>query len=257
MFMANKKNSKIFIIGILSLVIIACVGAIIFYYYRNNKASSQYQSIQEIAYSSQGNNDNQQPQQENIPINFEALKVKNPDIYSWIRIPDTAVDYPILQSTSDPEDFYLNHTVDRTSGLPGAIYTRMNNAKDFSDTNTVIYGHNMKDGSMFKGLHKYEDKSYFDGHPYVYIYTPDKSYKYEIFAAVTYSDVLLSSAFDFSTERGLLDFVESLKNTRNMTDQIKESVEIKEGDKLITLSTCIAGKPNNRYIVVAVLRNEE
>lgn len=253
----NKKasnNSKKLLIIILSIVAVVAIGIVVVYYYKQSKGRDDYNSLRdEVTVKT----DAQEQSKTVIPIDFKKLQEKNSDIYAWIEIPDTKVDYPILQSTTDPEDYYLDHTVERTSGLPGSIYTRMTDPKDFSGVNTVIYGHNMKDGSMFKGLHKYEDKSYFDSHPYVTIYTPEKKLTYEIFAAVTYNDNLISLSFDFTQPKGLTDYVESLKNTRNMTDQYKDGVEIKEGDKLITLSTCIAEKPNNRYLVVAVLRNEE
>lgn len=87
------------------------------------------------------------------------MKETNPDIYAWIEIPDTNVNYPIVQSADD-DSYYLNHTIDGQEGYPGSIYTEKVNAKDFSDFNTVIYGHDMKDGSMFKDLHKFEDADF-------------------------------------------------------------------------------------------------
>lgn len=248
-----KKNNKGIIIGIICLLIVGGVGA--FFFMNNGKEpDNEYEEIKEIAYTEAA--PEEEPEQVVIPIDFEELKKKNPDIYAWIKIDDTVVDYPIVQSVNDPEDYYLDHTVERKAGLPGAIYTRMTAAKDFSNGNTLIYGHNMKDGTMFKELHKYEDKEYFDSHPYITIYTETQALKYEVFAAVTYSDVLIPRKYNFTTEKGLMDFVDSLKEGRNMSDQFKEGVDIKAGDKLVTLSTCIANQPNNRYIVVGVLRNE-
>lgn len=253
----NKNSKKGIIIGVVCLVVIAAIGGVIGFTKGKKDKTSEPVDLKEIAYSTQAPVQGELQEQTDIPINFEEIKKRNSDIYAWIKIDDTVIDYPILQSTSDPEDYYLDHTVDRANVLPGAIYTRMTSPKDFSGGNTIVYGHNMKDGTMFKGLHKYEDRSYFDSHPYIMVYTPDKSLKYEVFAAVTYDDVVIDKAFDCSTEAGLTDFIKSLKDRRNMTDQFKDEVEIKEGDKLITLSTCIANQPNNRYIVVAVLRNEE
>jgi len=248
----NKpKNNKGLIIGLVALLLVAVIGGVAYFMTQGKKEEpkTEYQEIQQIAY------ENEQTQVE-IPIDFAEIQKKNSDIYAWIKIDNTVIDYPILQSVNDPEDYYLDHTVERAAGLPGAIYTRMTDAKDFSNGNTIIYGHNMKDGTMFKSLHEYEKKEYFDAHPYITIYTPTQALKYEVFAAVTYSDVLLTYAYDFSTEQGILNFVQSLKDGRNMSDQIKEGVEITGQDKLVTLSTCIANQPNNRYLVVGVLRNE-
>ena len=261
-----SRSKKRIIIAVLSIILLVCIAVIVTYYYKQYKARQEYDSLKETTVSQEEESKGsieKPPIKENeeknveIPVDFEELWKTNPDIYAWIEIPDTEINYPILQSVNDPEDYYLDHTVDRISGLPGSIYTRMDNAKDFSDTNTVIYGHNMKNGTMFKGLHKYEDAEYWTEHPYVYIYTPEHILTYEIFAAVTYSDELILSKYDFTTDQGLLDFVDSLKESRGMTDHWKDDVEILPQDKLITMSTCIANRPTNRFIVVAVLRSEE
>ena len=93
------------------------------------------------------------------PIDFDSLTAQYPDIYAWIRIPGTRVDYPIVQRGRD-NGYYLNHTIDGKKKTEGSIYTEDYNSKDFGDANTVIYGHNMKNGSMFKTLHKYKDKQF-------------------------------------------------------------------------------------------------
>lgn len=218
------------------------------------KKEDEYAQFQEIAYSTE---QQQVEQTVEIPINFTELQNRNKDIYAWIKIDDTVIDYPIVQSTDDPEDYYLDHTVERKSGLPGAIYTRMTDAKDFSNVLTTIYGHNMKDGSMFKGLHKFEDEEYFNSHRNITIYTPTQALTYEIIAAVKYNDDLISGQFDFNTQDGYNKFIEELKNSRNMSDQFKDDAVINPGEKLVVLSTCIANQPNNRYIVVGVLRDEK
>ena len=107
-----------------------------------------------------------------IPIDFSSLKEKNSEVYAWIRIPDTQVDYPILQRASD-DLYYLDHTIDGAEGLPGSIYTQSLNSQDFSDKNTVIYGHNMRDETMFGGLKSYMDESYMKAHSQILIYTPE------------------------------------------------------------------------------------
>ena len=97
------------------------------------------------------------------PKNFAKLQKQNPDIHAWISIPGTNIDYPILQSGDDtPEDFYLNHGTNKKYLYAGSIYTQRRNSTDFSDPNTVIYGHNMKNGSMFGTLKKYRDVNYFN-----------------------------------------------------------------------------------------------
>ena len=86
-------------------------------------------------------------------VDFADLQENtNGDIYAWIHIPDTKIDYPVLQHPTD-NSYYLNHNLDGSRGYPGCIYTEDYNKKDFTDPNTVLYGHNMKNGTMFAGLH--------------------------------------------------------------------------------------------------------
>ena len=95
-----------------------------------------------------------------IPVDFDSLQKENPDIYAWITIPDTVIDYPIVQSSED-NAYYLNHSAEKTDSASGAIYSENYNKKNFDDPITLLYGHNMKDGSMFAGLHKYEEDTYY------------------------------------------------------------------------------------------------
>lgn len=189
-----------------------------------------------------------------IPVDFEKLRKENPDIYAWITIPDTGIDYPILQSASD-DTYYLNHTVEKKKGLPGSIYSESQNQKDFSDPNTVLYGHNMKNGSMFAGLHKYADKDYMKKHQEIVIYTPEHILKYKIFAAVVYDNRHILNCFDYSKTSGTEEFLQSLKDSRNLLN-IYLDTNIGEGDRLLTLSTCNSNT-EQRFIVEAVLTDEQ
>lgn len=190
-----------------------------------------------------------------IPIDFKSLKEENQDIYAWIRIPGTVVDYPILQSDLD-DDYYLNHTVEGKEGLPGSIYTESMNSIDFTDRNTVIYGHDMRDGSMFGELSLYVDSDYMKKHSTVFIYTPEHSYTYKIFAAVTYDDRHILHNFDFSKKEGLSEFLDSLASTRNMNSYIDKDISVDSSDRIITLSTC-NGNDNQRFLVEAVFIDEK
>ena len=110
--------------------------------------------------------DTPEPELPDNPIDFATLQERNADVYAWIKIPDTKVDYPILQSGDKPENFYLNHNIDGEYEFAGCIYTQKLNKKDFTDPNTVIYGHNMKNGTMFKALHQFRNKDFFEANKY-------------------------------------------------------------------------------------------
>lgn len=190
-------------------------------------------------------------------IDFEQLVSEvNEDIYAWIYIPGTLVDYPMLRHPTE-ESYYLNRNLDGSSGYPGCIYVDPINAADFSDPNTVIYGHNMKDDSMFGSLHDFRDSQFFDEHRYLYIYTPEKTLVYEIFAAYEYSDIHLIYSFDLSNPEIFQTYLDQIFEIRDMSANIADDIEVTSDNRIVTLSTCIGGKDTMRYLVQGVLIYEQ
>lgn len=185
-------------------------------------------------------------------IDFDALHETNEHIYAWITIPDTAIDYPVLQHPTE-QDHYLDYNLDGSRGYPGCIYSQFINAKDFSDFNTVLYGHNMRAGTMFANLHYYEDPDFFAEHPYVYVYTEDGPLVYQVFAAYTFSNVHLLMGFDLSQEAVRETYIENIFSLGGMNDNFNRDVEVTADSRILTLSTCINNRPENRYLVAAVL----
>ena len=189
---------------------------------------------------------------EGCPVDFAGMWETNEDVYAWITIPGTVIDYPILQHATD-NTYYLNYNIDGSYGYPGCIYTENLNSKDFTDNNTVIYGHNMKNGTMFAGLHKFEDAAFFEEHTKVYIYTPEKELNYTIFAAYIYDDRHLMYSFDFADSEVYATYLEDIQNMRSMNALIREDITVTAEDKIITLVTCIGNQPSKRLLVQAVL----
>ena len=190
-------------------------------------------------------------------VNLAGLQEDtNKDIYAWIYIPDTKIDYPVLQHPTD-NTYYLNYNLDGSKGYPGCIYTEDYNAKDFSDPVTVMYGHNMKNGGMFAGLHRYSDSQYMEEHPYVYIYTEGGLLVYEIFSAHEYSDAHILYSHDYTQPSEFEGYMEGIRNVRDMGRVLREDVEVTGDSRILTMSTCIANKPNNRFLVQGVLLNGE
>ena len=186
-------------------------------------------------------------------IDWDMLHAENEDIYAWINIPGTKVDYPILQNADDL-DYYLNHNLDHSKGYPGCIYTRFHNSTDFEDPNTVIYGHNMKDGSMFKTLHYFADGRFFAENPYIYIWQPGRLMVYEIFAAYTFTDADLLSSVDFDDPDTYRNYLDSLMAIRDLKVHLRKDtyVPLDENSRIVTLSTCVAGSDSVRYLVQGV-----
>lgn len=190
------------------------------------------------------------------PINFAELQAINPDIYAWIRIPNTKIDYPIAQRAGD-DDFYLHHDMYGQPRFAGCIYTEDCNNKDFMDPNTLIYGHNMKNQTMFQNLHLFSDKAFFDENPYVYIYTPDHVLVYKIFAAYVYDDRHIMNSFDFRNIDVFNQYLKDIFEVRSMEKNLREDVTVTTADTIITMETCIGGRTNSRYLVQAVLIKDE
>jgi len=188
-------------------------------------------------------------------IDFEALWGKNKDVYAWIEVPGTAIDYPILRHPTN-DTYYLNYNMDGTKGYPGCIYTENLNSKDFTDNNTVLYGHNMKNGTMFAGLHNFADKDFFTENNQVIIFLPDRTLYYEIFAAYKYDDRHLLQSFDFADEDVYANYLAAIYENKDSAANINRESIVTGEETIITLSTCVANQDDKRYLVQAVLREE-
>ena len=215
------------------------------------RAGQEYEKIREEAKKEEATEEPEADPIE-IPIDFASLQAQNPDVYAWITVPGTDIDYPILQSASD-NSYYLTHTIDGTESPEGSIFTENYNSKDFEDPNTVIYGHNMKNGSMFQNLHNYQDRDFFDNNRDVMIYTPDAIRHYKIFAAYLYDNRHILESFDFSDPWVYKQYLNRIFSIRDMNSFIDTDTEVGVEDKIITLSTCYGTQHDVRYLVQAVL----
>ena len=192
---------------------------------------------------------------EEIPIDFKKIREDCPDVYAWICIPDTQINYPICQSPEGvDQDFYLNHRADGTEEFAGSIYSQNYNSRDFSDPNTVLYGHDMSNGSMFQNLHFYENKDFFDENREVTVYLPDKVLHYRVFAAYNTSDEHILLKFDcFKDPKVFKKYLKDiLAGTYMYSGTIDDDIELTEKSRLLTLSTCNA-YDNQRFVVQCVL----
>ena len=185
-----------------------------------------------------------------VPVDFAGLQAINSDIYAWITIPDTNIDYPILQGEDNA--FYLDHSYDGSYAYEGSIYTENYNTKTFEDPNTLIYGHNMANGSMFRDLHQFENGEFFDSHKDITIYMPNKILHYKVFAAYTTDDRHIMLSYDFSNKDVYTQYLQSIMEIRDMSAHIDDTVELNSDSKIITLSTCTSSD-SDRYLVQAVL----
>lgn len=201
--------------------------------------------------------DADQPAQSPTPvpqeIDFDALHEENEEIIAWITLDGTVIDYPVL-CRPDDDTYYHTHNVKGQEATAGAIYIQGSyNSTDFSDFHTVVYGHNMRDGSMFAALHKFEDEDFFNEHDTVVIYTPTKRLTYTIFAAYARDDAHLMRKYDYTSTEGRQAFLDEISTH---SGNFRSGVELTTDSHILTLSTCIGSADDQRYVVQAVLTEE-
>ena len=185
------------------------------------------------------------------PIDFLALWEVNPDVIGWIDIPGTDIQYPIMQHPLY-DDYYLHATFEGLQAeYPGSIYVNLIEGQNFDTFNTVIYGHNMADGSMFGQLTGYYDREYLEARRNIVIYTPMAEHHYLICAHVVYNDDYVTRMYDDDNLADREQFLSTLHNNAAGTYWL-DDVEVGIDDHIIVLQTCIAGMPESRRFIVAV-----
>ncbi|MCB7318611.1 class B sortase [Lacrimispora sp. 210928-DFI.3.58] len=142
------------------------------------------------------------------PIDFEALWEINPEVVGWITIPGTKIDYPILQAGDN--DKYLHHDIHEEENAAGAIYLDFESEKDFSGYHNILYGHNMRNGSMFKDIVKFKEQAYFDAHRDIYIYTPDREFHLKAAAALYTTPDAIRRKTEFLSQDAFDSYVEEM-----------------------------------------------
>ena len=189
------------------------------------------------------------------PVDFATLKSQNNDIYSWIYIPNININYPVCQSALS-DNFYLNHDIYKNYSFAGTIYSQYCNKRNYTDRVTVLYGHNMANGSMFADLHKFSDTNFFNKNKYIYIYTPDRKLTYEIVSAFIYDDRHIMNSFDFTDDKVFSEYLDTIQNPRSVSKNVNKEINLTIDDKILVLSTCL-NSGEGRYLVQGVLVNDE
>lgn len=190
----------------------------------------------------------------NAQIDFAALKEENPDIFAWIHIPDTKIDYPVLQS-EEADDFYENHNAYGKEDDAGAVYIELANLTSMCDFNTVLHGKTGADGSgLFADLYRFAEPDFFEGHERVYLYLDGNVLTYEIFAAYERENTSLIRTYDFTYTSGCRQFLDDLYGARTMNKNLRDGWnDLTPYHFLITLTTQKADDAEKQYVVVAAL----
>lgn len=181
-----------------------------------------------------------------ITIDFESLLEQNGDAVGWIYCQDTPINYPVVQAKDN--DKYLRRDLNGKYLVSGTVFVDYRNDVIGEDSNYIMYGHNMKDGTMFGALTKYKEQSYYDQHPVLYFLTPTGDYKIELYAGI----VVKRDALIYVPNPDEAGFAKFLRNAKEKST-FQSTVKITENDTLITLSTCSYEYNHARYIVIGKL----
>ena len=182
-----------------------------------------------------------------IAVDFAALRETNQDVVGWLYCEDTPINLPLVQAKDN--DYYLHRLLDGTYNSAGTLFVDYRNAGDFSDKNTIIYGHNMKNKEMFGTLSNYREQSYYEAHPIMWLLTPEESFQVELIAGyVAPSD---AEIYSFGLAEGdVCALVE--KAIKQSTFQ--SGFQVSQADRYVTLSTCSYEYDNARYVLIGCLR---
>lgn len=185
-----------------------------------------------------------------IGIDFAQLQEMNEEIYAWVELPGADISYAVVQSAHN-DLFYNDHGIDKAYYSGGSIFSQRYNTKTFDDPVTVLYGHNRHSHTMFAPLNDFAAADVFEANRYIYIYTPEKVYLYEIFAAYPHSSEHLLLCHDFSDPAQFAAYFDTLEE--GVDAHYRPNLFPEEGDKVLTLSTCYKRNRMQRYLVQGVL----
>ena len=254
----KRKNGKVLYYGILVLLLAVLVFSsvkIISYMMEKKQSERKQQDLidQVVTPGSDSNdteNDNTGPDNNTAPsagsepdyitVDFKTLQAKYPDVVGWLYCANTGLNYPIVQTAEEGGEYYLYRDIDGSSNKNGTVFLDWQCSSNFTSQNNLVYGHNMKTGRMFAPIVKYRDQSFYDAHPYMYLYTPNQLYKVNLFAGmVTPHD---SAVYSYSLSSDYIK--ECIANST-----FKSSVGTPTGN-ILTLSTCAYDFDNARYVVM-------
>ncbi len=187
------------------------------------------------------------PPDEAAGVDFAALRQINPEVVAWLAAQGSALDYPVVQGADN--DYYLTHLFTGEQNKLGCLFADYRGSSDFSDKNTVIYGHNMKDGSMFASLTNYREQGYYDSYPSMRLYTPKGGYTLELFAGVVADGADDFVRLGFNDDADFLAYIDALK----AKSTFKSDVLVQGQDRIVTLFTCSYDFSNARYALFGKL----
>lgn len=249
----KKKNMLLLLFTAAFLLFLFTAGRLFMYLYRYHAEASAYQKLQ--AFANPGEDtaplpEDAQNQTYISPIDFASLSGINSDIIAWIYFENTDISYPVVQGEDD--DYYLHHGFDREENVCGCIFMDTKSLPDFGSDNSFLYGHNMKDKSMFARLNQYAEESFYQENKSFLIYTPTETRRYEVFSCYPTRLDSNSFAYDFETPAAYADWLNAVRE-KSLYDT---GIVPDASQKTVTLMTCTPKGSSYRFLVHARLASE-
>ncbi|KAL1110006.1 hypothetical protein AAG570_014012 [Ranatra chinensis] len=207
-----------------------------------NRGIDLYKSLESYVYEpenqKQGNKDKKAKktkpdEEEDLVVDFNSLKKINPEIVGWLTCKGTPISYPVVHTNNN--DFYLDHLFNKKKNPSGCLFVDANNSYGWVDKNTIIYGHNMLDGSMFSTLERYNSSGYYQQYPEFELLTPEKNYKIEVFSGYYVPADGAAWNMYFPTDESFESWVSDSK----AQSAFSSNVTLAPADQVITFSTCL------------------
>lgn len=182
---------------------------------------------------------------------WDSLREMNGDVAGWIKMDDSTIDYPFVKGQDN--EYYLHHLFNGEYNNSGCVFIDVNNNSDFSDKNTVLYAHNMRNGTMFADIEKFKDASYYESHKVIHIYTPSNNYLVYPVAGMLSNGQDDYVRVSFSDDNDFLTYVSRFVSNSTFTSENT----IEAGDQMVMLSTCNYDTYDGRFVLIGKLVAEE
>ena len=256
------KTWKLIVLMLCCSMIGVCGKYLYDYFAQSVENKEAYTDIIDIGFPDDADNqdvdipaDETEKETEVSDFDYDSLLAINSDCVGWIRIDGTDIDYPVVQAADN--SFYLHHNFNQESAICGAIFMDYRNDIDLAREHLILYGHQMKDGSMFKRLNGYKDKEFYKEHPEINLYLRNQKYSYDVVAVYVTNIARSGGYYNYLHGNTREEQIEYLQNKMAAYQLYDTGLTVTQDDELLSLSTCEYSSTNGRLIVLAKRRCED
>lgn len=246
---SKKKSNRLYLVLLLFFLAVMTFSGIMIIkeLLEYNTGDAQYtELVTGVVTERPKNQPDDQPAGPPVQVDFSTLQQQNSEVVGWLYNADTVISYPVVQTTDN--DYYLTHLFDGTENKMGAVFMDYKNDAGMNDRNTILYGHHMKNGSIFASLVEYQEQAYYEQHKELFYATPQGDYRVEVYAGFL-AEGSEAVPISFDSDEAFLDYAAGIKD-RSTFDS---GITLDSKDRLLTLYTCTYEFSDARYLLVGRL----